>query len=69
MQAPPPTGCTGRAPPGVDGDGGAGLTLDEAAVAVATESSTDAPIAKANTATPPHNTAAALPLRFVITQL
>ncbi|MGO9385977.1 MAG: hypothetical protein ACLP4W_28910 [Mycobacterium sp.] len=34
MHAPPPTGCTGKAPPPPPvtspGDGGAGTTLDEA---------------------------------------
>ncbi len=67
MHAPPPAGRTGRAPPGVDGDGGAGATLDDAAVAVgpAVAPAGDHPVAKASKAAPPHNAAVALVLALL----
>src|ERR1700741_1877664 len=72
MQAPPPTGCTGRAPPASPpatspGDGGAGATLDERLIALLSGLSAPAklnPTAKTKAA-PPHTAAAVLPLRFV----
>jgi hypothetical protein len=66
MQAPPPTGCTGKAPPA--GDGCADVTPDEALIALVRGSPappTPSPAARMK-ATPPH-TAAVLPLRFVTT--
>jgi hypothetical protein len=71
MQAPPPTGCTGKAPPPSPPpcDGGTDVTLNEGPVALLSGSPTPAaphPIAKTKAA-PPHNAAAVLPLRFVTT--
>jgi len=66
MQPPSPTGWTGKAPPGVGGDGG--ITLDEAAVVVvAVVAPGDQPTAKTSAATPPHNAAAVLVFAFVTT--
>jgi hypothetical protein len=66
MQAPPPAGWTGRAPP--PGDGGSGATLDEAPIVLlgGLPAVPTPPAAKASAAAPPHNAAKALPLRFVI---
>jgi hypothetical protein len=67
MQAPPPTGCAGKAPPpgfpGVGGGAGVTVTLDDAAVVV--PSSAPYPTAKASMAAAPHTTIAVLPLWFV----
>jgi hypothetical protein len=63
MQAPPPTGCAGKAPPpglpGVGGGAGVTVTLDDAAVVVS--SSVPYPTLKASTAATPHTTIAVLP--------
>jgi hypothetical protein len=71
MQAPPPTGCTGKAPPPSPpvtppGDGDAGTTLVEGLIVLVSGRSAPAtpnPTAKTKAA-PPHN-AAALPFRVV----
>jgi hypothetical protein len=76
MQAPPPTGCTGKAPPPplppvappeVVGDG-APNTVEEGLFALLSDAparSTPHPSAKATTAAPPHHAAAILALRFI----
>ncbi len=65
MQPPPPTGCTGRAPLGV---GGAGVTLDEAAVVVAAMASPgDQPTAKTRAATQEPSAAVVLAFARVTT--
>jgi hypothetical protein len=74
MQAPPPTGCTGKAPPlppvalpEVVGDGAAN-TVEEGLFALLSDAparSTPHPSAKATTAAPPHHAAAILALRFI----
>jgi hypothetical protein len=75
MQAPPPTGCTGKAPPPlppvappeVVGDGAAN-TVEEGLFALLSDAparSTPHPSAKATTAAPPHHAAAILALRFI----
>lgn len=57
-----PAGLTGSAPPlASHGDGGAGTTLADGAVARSCGSPTP-PSAKASTAAPPHNAATVLPL-------
>lgn len=63
-QPPPPTGWTGRAPPGFDGDGGAGVVCDDAAAAVAPAGG--APTGKRSTAAQPHSAAAVLSIRWVM---
>ena len=68
MQAPPPTGCTGKAPPPLPpgmppGEGGTGTTLDEELSVLLGGSSAPAtpnPTAKTRAA-PPNTAAAALP--------
>ncbi len=66
MQPPPPTGWTGKAPPGFGGDGGAGVTLDEAAaVVVGVAPPGDQPTAKTSAATQAHNAAPVLAFGFV----
>ncbi len=68
MQPPPPTGCTGKAPPGVGG--GAGVTLDEAAVVVVgVVAPGDQPTARTSAATQAHNAAAVLALQSSHPQL
>jgi hypothetical protein len=67
MQASPPTGSTGRAPPlpPPPGDGGTDVTLDEALIARGSSApETPNPIATRKAA-PPHTAPAVLPLRFV----
>jgi hypothetical protein len=75
MQAPPPTGCTGKAPPPlppvappeVVGDCAAN-TVEERLFALLSDAlarSTPHPSAKATTAAPPHHAAAVLALRFI----
>lgn len=66
MQPPPPTGCTGKAPLGVGG--GAGVTLDEAALAAsAVASPGNQPSAKTSTPTQALKAAAVLARRLLIT--
>lgn len=64
MHPPPPAGRTGRAPPGFDGDGGAGVTID-GAVDPAAAPAGDHPPAKTSNAVPPHSAVAALVFRFL----
>jgi hypothetical protein len=64
MQPPPPTGWTGKAPPGVDGDGGAVDWPDEAADVVITVIAVMSPTAKTSAATQIHHAAAFLVCRF-----
>jgi len=66
MQAPPPTGCAGTAPPPLLP---VGTTLDEELIVLLGGSSAPAtpnPAAKTRAA-PPHTATAALPARFVTT--
>ncbi len=67
MQAPPPAGCAGKAPPleppGVGGGAGVTVTLDDAAIVG--PSPGPYPTAKASMAAPPHTAIAVLPLWFV----
>lgn len=66
MQPPPPAGCTGKAPPGAGG--GAGVTLDEAAVAaIAVASPGNQPSAKTSTPTQALKAAAVVACRLPIT--
>lgn len=62
MQAPPPTGCAGKAPPrgfpGVGGGEGVKVTLDDAAVVV--RSPAPYPTPEASIAAAPHTTIAVL---------
>lgn len=66
MQAPPPAGRTGSAPPGADGDGGADVALDEATTAVVSAAAVagDQSADTTSTATPTHHAAAALIVPF-----
>jgi hypothetical protein len=72
MQPPPPTGCTGNAPPppsppvAFPSDGGAGAPLDEVLIVLVSGlSAAPTPAtAKASTATPPHIAVTVLPLRI-----
>jgi hypothetical protein len=66
MQPPPPTGWTGKAPPGADGDGGAVDSPDEVADVVITVIEVMSPNAKTSAATQIHHAAAALACRFPI---
>jgi hypothetical protein len=61
MQPPPPTGCTGKAPPGAGG----GVTLDEAAVVVIAGIAVMSPTAKTRAVTAPHNATTVPPCRFL----
>ena len=74
MQAPPPAGCTGKAPPppsppvAPPGDG-VGATLDEALVVLLSSvpAPPTPPTAKTSAAAPLHTATAVLPLRFITT--
>jgi hypothetical protein len=67
MQPPPPTGCTGNAPPGVDGDGGAVDSPDEVADDVITVIAVMSPTAKTSAATQIPHAAAVLAFPFPTT--